>query len=85
MFSFQPGDFFRGLFQAAKEATEQGAKMRGKTKDVNGNFIDWTFGATNTTTKYVVDNKTRLAGAGAGGGGFILGKERNRNICFEDY
>jgi len=69
--NWKPGDFMRGLVQAAGEATRDGATMRGKLG--GGNLIDWTFGATANTTEYVVENKNRLGAAGAGGGGFLLG------------
>lgn len=69
---YHASDVARGLFQAAREATHRGAKMRGK-KDVKGNAIDWAVGATTTTSEYVGENKTRLGGAAAGGGGFIVG------------
>jgi len=68
---WKPGDFMRGLVQAAGEATSDGVAMRGKQGD--GNIIDWTVGATSNTTEYVVENKNRLGAAGAGGGGFLLG------------
>ena len=68
---WKPGDFMRGLVQAAGEATSDGAARRGKQGD--GNIIDWTVGATSNTTEYVVENKNRLGAAGAGGGGFLLG------------
>lgn len=70
--NWQPGDFMRGLVQAAGEATRDGAAKRGKLQG-KGNIIDWTFGATSNTTEYVVENKNRLGAAGAGGGGFLLG------------
>ena len=65
------GDLFRGLVQLAVETTQEGAAMRGKRGE--GNFVDWTVGATANTTEYVVENKNRLGAAGAGGGGFLLG------------
>jgi len=43
----KPGDFFRGLVQAAGEATKEGAAKRGK--DGDGNIIDWAVGATSNT------------------------------------
>mmetsp|Transcript_1493 Transcript_1493/g.2467 ORF Transcript_1493/g.2467 Transcript_1493/m.2467 type:complete len:961 (-) Transcript_1493:336-3218(-) len=70
--NYEASDVARGLFQAAKEATNRGATMRGK-KDHKGNVIDWAVGATTTTTEYVGENKTRLGGAAAGGGGFMVG------------
>jgi len=70
--SYEASDVARGLFQAAKEATHRGATMRGKN-DNQGNVIDWAVGATTTTTEYVGENKTRLGGAAAGGGGFLVG------------
>jgi hypothetical protein len=69
----KPGDFFRGLVQAAGEATSAGAAKRGRSPNEKGNLIDWTVGATENTTEYVVENKNRLGAAGAGGGGFLLG------------
>jgi len=68
---WKPGDFMRGLVQAAGEATRDGVVKRGKQGD--GNIIDWTVGATSNTAEYVVENKNRLGAAGAGGGGFLLG------------
>ena len=65
--NWKPGDFMRGLVQAAGEATKDGAAKRGKTLDGNGNILDWTVGATANTTEYVVENKNRLGAAGAGG------------------
>lgn len=70
--NYKPGDFFRGLVQAAGEATREGEARRGK-KGGDGNIIDWGVGATANTTDYVVENKNRLGAAGAGGGGFLLG------------
>lgn len=69
--NWKPGDFMRGLVQAAGEATRDGAMKRGKHG--KGNLVDWTYGATSNTTEYVVENKNRLGAAGAGGGGFLLG------------
>ena len=71
--NFQAADVARGLFQAAKEATVRGAEMRGTKDDGRGTLIDWAIGATTTTTEYVGENKTRLGGAAAGGGGFMVG------------
>jgi hypothetical protein len=71
--NFQAADVSRGLFQAAKEATVRGAEMRGTKDDGRGTLIDWAIGATTTTTEYVGENKTRLGGAAAGGGGFMVG------------
>ena len=68
-----PVDIFRGVFQAANEATQYGAEKRGKKGQ--GNLIDWTVGATAGTADYVVENKNRLGAAGAGGGGFLVGSE----------
>ena len=65
----KPGDFFRGLVQAAGEATKEGAAKRGK--DGDGNIIDWAVGATSNTTDYAVENKNRLGGA-AGKSAFVL-------------
>jgi len=48
--NWQPGDFMRGLVQAAGEATRDGAAKRGKLQG-KGNIIDWTFGATSNTTE----------------------------------
>ena len=70
---YEASDVARGLFQAAKEATHRGATMRGKKKDSKGDLIDWAIGATTTTTEYIGENKTRLGGAAAGGGGFVIG------------
>ena len=61
----RPGDFFRGLVQAAGEATTQGATIRGKQGE--GNLIDWAVGATSGSSDYVKENKNRLGAAGAGG------------------
>lgn len=60
------------MLYAATEATRDGAILRGKV-DGKGNFIDWAYGATQGTTTYVAENKTKLGAAGAGGGGFLLG------------
>lgn len=70
--NWKPGDFMKGLVQAAGEATKDGAAKRGKMHG-GGNIIDWTVGATTNTTEYAVENKNRLGAAGAGGGGFLLG------------
>lgn len=69
----RPGDFMRGLVQAAAEATRDGAARRGKSNENDANIIDWTVGATQGTADYVVENKNKLGAAGAGGGGFLLG------------
>lgn len=69
---YRPGDFTRGLIQAAAEATQKGAKMRGK-QGGQGNVIDWAVGATSNNAEYISGNKARLGAAGAGGGGFIVG------------
>jgi hypothetical protein len=69
---FQPLDVIRGVFQAAKEATEEGSSMRGK--DVGrGDVIDWAVGASANTQKYATENKSRLGAAGAGGAAFLAG------------
>lgn len=71
---YRPGDFIRGVFHAATEATRDGMNMRGKgNADDQGNIIDWAYGASKGTTDYVVKNKTKLGAAGAGGGGFLVG------------
>lgn len=69
---FQPLDVARGIAYAAKEATEEGAAMRGKFSG-QGNAIDWIVGATANTKKYANENKSRLGAAGAGGAAFIAG------------
>jgi hypothetical protein len=69
---YRPGDFIRGVFYAAAEATVDGAKARGK-KDGKGNVLDWAVGATKGTADYVAENKTKLGAAGTGGGGFLVG------------
>ena len=69
---FQPLDVVRGIAYAAKEATDEGAAMRGKFAG-QGNAIDWIVGATANTQKYAKENKSRLGAAGAGGAAFIAG------------
>ncbi|CAJ1953996.1 unnamed protein product [Cylindrotheca closterium] len=69
---FQPLDVVRGIAYAAKEATDEGAFMRGKLSG-QGNAIDWFVGATANTRKYAKDNRSRLGAAGAGGAAFIAG------------
>ena len=72
--NYEAGDVARGLFQAAKEATNRGATMRGmEGSNTLLMPLDWAVGATTTTTEYVGENKKRLGGAAAGGGGFIVG------------
>ncbi|KAL7526680.1 hypothetical protein ACHAXR_003013, partial [Thalassiosira sp. AJA248-18] len=48
---WKPGDFLRGVVQAAGEATRDGAAMRGRTQE-GGNIIDWAVGATSNSTDY---------------------------------
>jgi len=77
------GDFFRGLGQAAADATAKGAakRHRGKssssTTNNNNNVdiapLDWAVGATDDVGSYANENKARLGGAGAGVGGFMVG------------
>lgn len=77
----RPLDLFRGVIAAANEATQDGAKRRGKIKE-DGNLIDWTVGATAGTAKYVKGNKNRLGAAGAGGGGFLVGSKYSTALSF---
>lgn len=70
---YHPGDFLRGIYHAAAEATRDGVRSRGKRDSDEGNLIDWAYGATKGTTEYVVKNKTKLGAAGTGGGGFLVG------------
>lgn len=63
---YRPGDFVRGVFHAAVEATRDGRSLRGKKDDDEGNILDWAYGATKGTTDYVEENKTKLGGAIAG-------------------
>ena len=42
--NYKPGDFFRGLVQAAGEATREGEARRGK-EGGKRNIIDWGVGA----------------------------------------
>ena len=51
--NWKPSDFMRGLIQAAKESTRDGAAKRGKLHE-KGNLIDWTVGATSNTAEYVL-------------------------------
>jgi len=67
------GDFFRGIGQAAKDATATGAAKRGKTAQDKANALDWALGATSEAAQYTGDNKSRLGGAGAGTAGFAYG------------
>ncbi|EED90953.1 predicted protein [Thalassiosira pseudonana CCMP1335] len=69
---YRPGDFLRGVFYAAGEATRDGAIKRGKNVD-EGNLIDWAVGATSGTSNYISDNKVKLGGATSGGVGFLYG------------
>lgn len=67
-------DFFRGLGQAASDATAKGAERRGKSS-VHDSLdpLDWAVGATEDVGAYANENKARLGGAGAGVGGFMIG------------
>ena len=67
------GDFFRGIGQAAKEATAGGAARRGKSSNEKADAIDWALGATMDVGSYTNKNKSRLGGAGAGSVGFMYG------------
>ena len=69
---WKPGDLFRGIVYSAGEATKEGAIKRGKS-DGKGNVIDWAVGAADGTAQYAGDNKSKLGGAAAGGGGFLVG------------
>lgn len=69
---WRPGDLLRGVIYSAGEATKEGAIKRGKS-DGKGNIIDWAVGATDGTAEYAGENISKLGGAAAGGGGFLVG------------
>lgn len=69
---WRPGDLLRGVIYSAGEATKEGAIKRGKSHG-KGNVIDWAVGATEGTAQYAGENKSKLGGAAAGGGGFLVG------------
>ena len=66
-------DAFRGVWQAAKESADDGAKIRGKEGNAGAGAVDWVVGVTANNVSYVDQNKARLGGAGAGGGAMIMG------------
>jgi len=66
-------DIVRGIPYAAKETAKAGAAKRGKGDGSEGNVVDWAVGATSDGSEYIVENKSRLGAAGAGGVGFIVG------------
>lgn len=69
---WRPGDLLRGVIYSAGEATKEGAIKRGKSHG-KGNVIDWALGAADGTAQYADENKSKLGGAAAGGGGFLVG------------
>lgn len=70
---FQISDLALGLKYTARRAAREGAAMRGKDDEDGTDPIDWAVGATNDIAKYSSENKSRLAGAGAGAVGFAYG------------
>jgi hypothetical protein len=66
-------DLFRGVGQAIKEASQDGAKSRGKSDEQRADALDWAVGATRGVGDYTDKNKARLGGAGAGAVGFAYG------------
>ena len=66
-------DFFRGIGQAAREATQDGFKKRGKSANDKEDALDWAVGATAGVGEYADENKSRLGGAGAAAAGFAYG------------